>query len=139
MSKQNSSYELSKFGIKSAILMILIKQQFKRFIITWKIELTCRCCFPEHLEILFAIFRAIFKLLWISQNVKYGNMRSTCKKMTLLDRYCSPDHFGTSFTIFRLTMRKRRIKRLFNLIHFNQFKMTSKEKLLSCCELNIAR
>ena len=63
----------------------------------------------------------------------------TCMEMTLLDRYCSPGHFGTSFAIFRLTMKKWWFKRLFKLNHFNHFEMTSKEKLFSCCELNIAK
>ena len=60
-------------------------------------------------------------------------------EMILLVSYCRADRFDTSFAFFRLTMNKWRIKRLINLIHFNQFEKTSKENLLSCCELNIAR
>ena len=62
-------------------------------------------------------------------NVQYWMEMHTCMEMTLLDRYCSPDHFGTSFVFFRLTMNKRRFKRLFKLDHFNHFENDIKGKI----------
>ena len=78
-------------------------------------------------------------LLSYSKKDQYLNKMTTCMEMILLVSYCRADRFDTSFAVFRLTMNKWRIKRLINLIHFNQSEKTSKEKLLSCFELNIAR
>ena len=52
-------------------------------------------------------------------------------EMTLFDRYCSPDHFGTSFVFFRLTMNKRRFKRLFKLATLIHFEINQRKR---CCQ-----
>ena len=51
-------------------------------------------------------------------------------EMILSVSYCRADRFDTSFVVFRLTMNKWRIKRLINLIHFNQFESDIKGEVV---------
>ena len=50
-------------------------------------------------------------------------------EIILLVSCCRADRFDTSFAFFRLTMNTWRIKRLINLIHFNQFENDIKGKV----------